>query len=403
MIRPVTRHVAQNPKDAAFYNNPYNFYKKLHRIGGPIYWQDYGFWCLTEFNAVTSALKDRRFARLPPADMEQHTYPAHLSDFTDAERYSLLQQEPPDHTRLRQSVNRAFVSRSVQSMAGEIRELANRCIDEFEADGQVELLSAFATPIPVTIIARLLGVPDHYCNDLRAWSNAMVRVYTMTQTHDEEIAANAAAASFIELLKSLIEERKRQPANDLLSHLIALQVPPDPLSDGQIISTAILLLNAGHEATVHQMGNTVFTVLSQQTGARDYFDNDASSDATIAEAMRYDAPLHIFTRYAQQDIQLHADVTVRKGEQVGLLLGAANRDPTRFSNADQFNPQRDDGAYTTLGAGIHFCVGAALAKLEMRIALATLFERLPHLSLADTPRYQDSYHFHGLQQLRLRW
>ncbi|OED36080.1 hypothetical protein AB833_28705 [Chromatiales bacterium (ex Bugula neritina AB1)] len=403
MTQTSKRSFSQNPKDPAFYNNPYALYSRLHAISGPVFWEDYGFWCLTGFDTVTTALKDRRFSRLPPQGMEKEALPDHLRNFEDSERYSLLQQEPPDHTRLRKSVNRAFVSRSVLSMESEIRNLANRCIDEFEHLGEVDLLTAYATPIPVTIIARLLGVPDQHCDDLRAWSNAIVRMYTMTQTIEEEHAADTAAKHFIELLRELLEERRLCPANDLLSHLIALQEPPEALSDEQIISTAILLLNAGHEATVHQIGNTVHTLLRQSTPPQSYFKDVSAGEATINEAMRYDAPLHMFTRYAQEDIELHPEVTIARGDEIALLLGAANRDPSHFDNADQFDPGRVDAGYTTLGAGIHFCVGAALAKLEMRIALTTLFERLPGIQLAEEPIYQDSYHFHGLQKLIVKW
>lgn len=394
------RHVSQDPKNVNFYNDPYAFYAQLHDIDGPVFWQQYNFWCLTEFEAVNNALKDSRFARLPPPESPLPTHPPHLKEFATVERHSLLALEPPQHTRIRKSVNQAFVNRRVAQMAGEIESLANTLIDGFVQNGEADLLSAYATPIPVTVIARLLGVPQSECGSLLKWSHAMVRVYTLTQSKQEELAANAASAEFQALLLSLIKQKRISPANDLLSHLV--NVRPDPLSDDEIVSTAVLLLNAGHEATVHQIGNTIKTLLSLNW-PNNWVDDEAQGDKIIAEATRFDAPLHLFTRYAQEQVELDQGVVVEKGEQIALLLGAANRDPKRFARAHEFNPDRDDAGTVAFGAGLHFCVGTALAKLEMRIALNTLFKRLPNLTLARTPTYQNSYHFHGLDALNVTW
>lgn len=397
---PTQRHVSQSPKEADFYNEPYRFYAQLHAIGGPIFWQEYGFWCLSEFDAVNSALKDSRFARLPPKGTAAPEHPAHLSDFAEVERHSLLALEPPQHTRIRKSVNQAFMNRRVTQMADDIEQLANQLIDGFEAQGSADLLTAYATQLPVTVIARLLGVPENECDSLLAWSHAMVRVYTLTQTKEEELNANRASAEFRALLLSLIKQRRASPRDDLLSHLV--QLTPDPLTDDEIVSTAVLLLNAGHEATVHQIGNAVKTLLmlNWQT---DWIDDVQAGDRIIAEAMRFDAPLHLFTRYAQENVELHPGIVVEKGDQIALLLGAANRDPNRFAGAHEFNPDRDDAASVSFGAGLHFCIGATLAKLEMRIAINTLFKRLPNMKLATTPAYQNSFHFHGLESLEVAW
>lgn len=395
-----SRTFSQNPKDPVFYNDPYAFYSKLHKLGGPIYWQDYDLWCLSEFDAVNNALRDSRFARLPPAGFAKPEHPAHLSDFSKVEEYSLLALEPPHHTRIRKSVNQAFMNRRIVEMEAGMVTLAHELIDRFEGDGQTDLLRTYAMQLPVTVIARLLGVPETQTEALLDWSHAMVRVYTLTQTHEEEIEANKAASDFRDLLLELIGQRRAQPQDDLLSHLVLLQ--PDALSDDEIVSTAVLLLNAGHEATVHQIGNAV-KVLLETDNDRSWIDNDKQTDNIVAEAMRYDAPLHLFTRFAQEDIDLHPGVIVEKGQEVALLLGAANRDPGRFNNANQFLPDRSDGATVAFGAGLHFCVGAILAKLEMRVAINTLFKRLPNLHLGTQPEYANSFHFHGLESLQLRW
>jgi len=394
------RQFSQDPKDATFFNNPYGFYAKLHETGGPIYWNDYGFWCLTEFDAVNATLRDSKFARLPPPGFAQPEHPQHLQAFAKVEESSLLALEPPQHTRIRKCVNQAFANRRVTQMHAGIESLANQLIDKLEAYHETDLLRTYATTLPVTVIARLLGVPESECDALLDWSHAMVRVYTLTQTRQEEIIANQAASDFRELLLELIKTRRRSPTDDLLSHLVTIE--SDALSDDEIVSTAVLLLNAGHEATVHQIGNAV-NLLLQLNWNKNWVDNEREGDKIIAEAMRYDAPLHLFTRYAQTDVELHPGIVVEKGEQIGLLLGAANRDPNRFASADQFMPDRNDAATVAFGAGLHFCVGAILAKLEMRIAINTLFKRLPNLQLAETPVYQNSFHFHGLEALKVRW
>jgi unspecific monooxygenase len=393
------RTFQQNPKDPSFYNQPYSFYEQLHALDGPIYWREYELWCLKDFDSVNSALRDPRFARLPPPDLPQTSYGEHLAAFAQVEQFSLLALENPAHTRIRKSVNRAFANRRVQEMRSDIESIAHNLIDQFEAKSSVELLTVYAEPLPVAVIANLLGVPNEYCPQLLSWSHAMVRVYTMTQTTEEELLANNAAIEFQSLLRDLIKFKRRNPGSDLLSHLVSSQ--PDPLSDDEIVSTAVLLLNAGHEATVHQIGYAVNLILTNQIDTA-WINDDTLADKVVDEAVRVDAPLHLFTRYAQESIQLHSKVSIDKGQQIALLLGAANRDPKRFEQPHLFNPQRTDGANVSFGAGTHFCIGTVLAKMEIRIALQTLFKRLPNLSLQHTPAYQNSYHFHGLETLPVR-
>ncbi len=394
--------ISLDPKDPAFYTDPYRFYDEMRQRGGPVYWEQYSMWCLLNFDDVNACLRDKRFARLPPGTAH-NSYPSHLDAFAATEQFSLLALEPPRHTRLRRLVNRAFVSRQVETMAGDIAALSHACIDRFEADGEAELLSQFATPIPVTVIARLLGVPESSTDNLLEWSHAMVRVYTLIQSHEDELAANSASEAFIEFLHQQIGECRKQPRADLLSHLIRLQSDPDGPTDDEITSIAILLLNAGHEATVHQMGNSIRSILLNPPDDKHWYKDAAVAEKIVDECLRYDAPLHLFTRYAQQDVELADGVVVKKGEQVALLLGAANRCPHRFENANNFDTARQSNQNVTLAAGVHFCVGAPLARLELRIALSTLFERLPDLRLRNQPEYRNSYHFHGLESLQVTW
>src|SRR6185437_14975868 len=216
--------------------------------------------------------------------------------------------------------------------------------------------------------------------------------------------ANQAAIDFTTYLRTLMAERRRQPKEDLLTHMLTAD-PTDgqKLTDDEVISTAILLLNAGHEATVHTTGNAVKTILESGLDPKSLFVTAEQTEATVEECLRYDAPLHMFTRYALQPVELEGGIELKKGDVIGLLLGAANRDPRRFSHSDRFDPFRADGANVSFGAGIHFCIGAPLARIELQVALAELFRRLPRLRLAEPPRYHNVYHFHGLERLVVAW
>lgn len=405
---PADRIASADPRDPAFFDNPYAFYSERHRAGPVFFWREYGMWCFAGFDDVNRLLRDRRFGRqiLHVASRAELGLPEprpHLADFDLTERYSLLSLEPPAHTRLRRLVNRAFVSRQVERLRPTIEDLANELIDAFAANGEVEIIEAFAMPLPVLVIADMLGVPRADAGRLLDWSHRMVRMYMFEPDLDTETDSNTAAAEFLAYLRDLVAERRADPRDDLLSHMITAEQDGQHLSEDELVSTAILLLNAGHEATVHTTGNAIKTILESSSDPADLLATPAQTAATVEEALRFDAPLHMFTRYALEDIDLGNGVRLKKGEEIGLLLGAANRDPSRFARAHEFDPFRADGDNVSFGAGIHFCIGAPLARIELQTALRTLFERLPGLSLKGTPHYRDVYHFHGLDGLRVSW
>ncbi|HLQ17694.1 MAG TPA: cytochrome P450, partial [Tabrizicola sp.] len=311
--------------------------------------------------------------------------------------HSMLELEPPRHTRLRNLVLRAFTSRRIAGLAPDITalatELARAC-----PSGEFDLLTAFAQPLPVRIIARLLGVPEDMAPDLLRWSNAMVGMYMAGRTRAMEDRAVAATEAFVAFLRSYIEERRARPADDLITQLIAAEMEGDKLSTDELISTCILLLNAGHEATVHTIGNGVKTLL--ETGTPVAALAPDAVDGTVEEILRYDPALHMFTRWAYEDIEVMGH-RFQRGDQIALLLAAANRDPGVWDEPARFNPKRPQKPIATFGAGLHFCVGAPLARLELQVALPILFRHHPNLRLAAPPRYADVYHFHGLKELRL--
>lgn len=398
----------QDPRAADFVADPYARYSQWHELDAPVFWKNYGFWCLLNYDSVNGALRDRRFARLPPNGHEQPPQPTHLKEFAKAEHYSLLAMEPPAHTLLRKLVNKAFLSRQIDAMEPFIRQIAHASIDRFEDIGTVELLQNYATPLPLQVITRVLGIPEEAGPQLVTWSHAMVKVYTMTQSYEDEVAANMAATEFYAFLEDMIASKRRNPDDGLLSHMIAARDEAQSISDDEIICVSILLLNAGHEATVHQLGNMTATLLRHYSDERrvqllDALKDNVYADALVTESLRFAAPLHLFTRYAQTDLILQGDVRIAKGEQIGLLLAAANRCPRKFRDANTFMPERSDSAHVSLGAGIHYCIGALLAKMELRIAVQVLFQRLPNLTLAAEPHYQNTYHFHGLQALHVEW
>ena len=384
----------QFPTDYTFVQNPYPFYESARRLQQPVFWRDYNMASFFDHQSVMSLLKDRRFGRECPKDLAQPT-PKHLAPFYKLEANSMLELEPPRHSRLRGLVLRAFTSRRIASLEPEIKQLCHSLIDDFKTS-EIDLLEAYAKPLPVIIIARLLGVPESMADELLHWSNDMVMMYQARCSKTLEARAVAASKAFSDFMRSYIEERRTRPEDDLITHLIAAEENGQCLTTDEMITTCILLLNAGHEATVHTLGNGVKTLL--ETGVPASCLAPEHIDGTVEEILRYDPPLHMFTRYANEDLMFQGHA-LKRGDQIALMLGAAGRDPTNWRDPDVFDPSRDVKTNAAFGAGIHFCLGAALARLELRTALPIVFERCPQLQLTRSPRYADVYHFHGLQNL----
>lgn len=386
--------VSQPPTDPGFVQNPYPFYNRARAKGDLVYWTDYQMPAAVTYKAVNQILRDRRFGTEKPTDITAED-PPHLAPWLKVEAHSLLEAEPPRHTRLRGLVMRAFTSRAIAALEQDLTELCHHLIDAFP-DAPFDLISAYCTQIPVITICRLLGVPESWAPDLLRWSHAMVAMYQANRTHQTEVEAAAAATAFSAFLADYITERRNDPRNDLISRLIAAEEDGAQLSHTELISTCILLLNAGHEATVHALGNGVKTLL--QTGMAPTALKPSLRDQTVEEILRYDPPLHLFTRYAYEYVDLFGH-RFNRGDQVALLLAAANRDPMIWHDADRFDPTRKLVTHSSFGSGIHFCVGAPLARLELRVGLDILFARCPDLCLVKAPVYSDTYHFHGLSEL----
>jgi unspecific monooxygenase len=389
----------QSPTEAGFVQNPYPFYEVARAQGPFFHWAEYNLPCTPNAAAVNAIFRDRRFGRAAPPEFAPAIAP-HLAPFYAFESRSMLELEPPSHTRLRGLVLRAFTSRRITALAPEITALTHQLIDALP-QGDLDLLAHFAQKLPVIIIARLLGVPEKMAPDLLRWSNAMVSMYMAKRTRDIEDTAVAATRDFTDFMRGYVDERRLEikagdPRDDLITHLIAAEEGGEKLTTDELISTCILLLNAGHEATVHTIGNGVKAILEHSAQAA-----IAAPEALSEEILRHDPALHMFTRWVYEDVDVMGQ-RFKRGDQVGLLLAAANRDPQVYANAARFNPARALHPHASFGAGLHFCVGAPLARLELNIALPILFQRLPNLDLAAAPEYADVYHFHGVKTLMLR-
>ena len=386
----------QSAIDPVFVQNPYPFYERARSHGPFFHWADYGMVCTPSAAAANAIFRDRRFGREAPAELAP-AIPKHLKPFYAVEAHSMLELEPPRHTRLRGLVLRAFTSRRIAALGPEITQLSHDLIDAFPP-GPFDLLAHFGQKLPVTIIARLLGVPLTMSDDLLKWSNAMVGMYMANRTPEAEQRAVAATEAFVAFLRDYISQRRQDPRDDLITSLIAAEEAGEKLTTDELISTCILLLNAGHEATVHTIGNGVKTLLETRTPVTALAPD--AIEATTEEILRFDPALHMFTRWAYETVDIMGH-TFHRGDRVALLLGAANRDPESWEHPDQFIPTRPIKPNATFGAGLHFCVGAPLARLELQIALPILFQRLPELALAEPPIYGSVYHFHGLTKLML--
>ncbi|MEM9582473.1 MAG: cytochrome P450 [Pseudomonadota bacterium] len=383
------KRASQSPTQNGFVQDPYPFYAQLRDMGPLVWWDDYAMPMATDHATVSALLRDKRFGRENPLGLD---YPDRLAPFYEIEAHSMLELEPPRHTRLRGLVLRAFTSRRIAGLEPELIQLCHDLIDGFPS-GEFDLLEHYAQRLPVIIIARLLGVPENMAPQLLSWSNAMVGMYQASRTTQTEAAACAAATDFADFLKAYVSKRRTAPRDDLITNLIAAEQDGEKLSTAELITTCILLLNAGHEATVHTLGNAIRTCLTTDL-------YPSREPAFIEEVLRHDPPLHMFTRFAMQDVEICGH-RFKTGDQVGLLLASANRDPAVYPDPTRFDSTRSAKAHTSFGGGIHFCVGAPLARMEIKHALPILFERCPDLKLAAPARYANLYHFHGLEDLRV--
>ena len=370
--------------DPATVADPYPHFAELRAIA-PVAWHSAaGMYLATSHQACSAVLRDRRLGRLftprePAAEWETFNW-LHAD--------SILDSEPPKHTRLRRLVSGAFARGHVARLAPRIRELAAQLLDEAGADGPFDVLAGYAEPLPVLVIAELLGWPEADRHLLRPWSQAIVKMYEVDRTPQQELAARTAAGEFAAYVEELAAHRSAhsspQRGADLLTDLAHARDGGDRLSTRELVATAVLLLNAGHEASVNGFGNGLHSLLESGTALPD-LDDEVALSTLVEEFLRHDSPLHLFERTATAPVRI-GDVTIEPGQKVAALLGAANRDPAVFERPDTFDPKRDPNPHLAFGLGIHFCIGAPLARLELQVSVRTLLSRFPTLQLVEAVR-----------------
>ena len=381
-----------DPTAPAFLADPYPTLSLLREEEPVLHHEALDRWFVTRHADVRACLRDRRLGRnFRPVggDEELRAEPLdpRWAAFWDMERWSLLWLEPPDHTRIRKLVAATFTPKSVEAMRKPAERLANELLEPFLESRRMDLLYDFAQPYSIALICQWLGVPLDRHRDLLDWSHTTVKMYELDTTEEQAIAANAAAAEFRDYVVELIGERRRSPRNDLVSALVEARVDGGRLSEAEIVSTVIVLLNAGHEATVNTLGNGVRALMQNREQWQRLVNGSVSAAAAIEELIRYDPPLQLFERWVLEDGVEVASAPIPRGEKIAMLFGAANRDPRVFAEPDVFDIGRPNPAeHIGFGGGIHVCIGAPLARIELETSLRALVERCPNLELAEEPR-----------------
>jgi cytochrome P450 len=363
-----------------FVVDPYPALATLRRTGPVLWHEPTQMWLAATHAAVSAVLRDRGLGRIwvdrEPAEV--------YAPFNALHRHQMMENEPPTHTRLRRLVASAFTRGHVERLRPSVEAIARELIEAFPAHGEVDILSSYAEPLPVAVIAELLGVPAADRPLLRDWSQAIVRMYEYDRTPATEAAAVAASVAFSDYVRELVAFRRDNPGPDLITDLIAARDEGTALSQDELVASVVLLLNAGHEASVNVFGNGVVALLRHEGERMRVASGEVGWETALEELIRYDAPLQLFERTATRDVVV-AGVDVRAGQKVAALMGSANRDGAVFEGKDALDVSRDPNPHVGFGMGLHFCLGAPLARMELQISLRALFDRYPGVNLARAP------------------
>src|SRR3954449_5736885 len=399
--------LAFDPSDPTFLDDPYPSLARLREGARVFYDERRERWFVTRHEDVRACLRDKRLGRnlrhvmtrekigVPPLDSRWQAFWA-------TERWSLLWLEPPDHTRIRKLVAAAFTPRSVEALREPARELAAQLLEPLAEAGRMELLYDYAQPYSIAVICRMLGVPLDRHRDLLDWSHRMVKMYEFDVPEEDAVAANQAAADFREYGCALIAERRAEPRDDMVSALVEARVDGGRLSEDEIVSTVIVLLNAGHEASVNTLGNGMLAFARHPVEWLRLVDREVASSVAGEELIRYDPPLQLFERWVLEDGFAIGDQRIPRGDQLALLFGTANRDPRVFAEPDEFDVGRENAAqHIGFGGGIHVCIGAPLARVELEASLEALRRYWPDFTLGSEPRRTGAFVIWGLEGLEL--
>jgi unspecific monooxygenase len=394
----------------AFIRDPYPLLEQLRNETPVFYeprWKKVFF---LRYDDIATVLRARRFGRSilhvrsreelgwPPPDPRQ-------AAFDRFEAHHLLSVEPPDHTRLRNLVSKAFTPKRVEDLRARIESIVDATLDKLDARGTFDLVSEFAEPLPVTVIAELLGVAPEYHANLRAWSAAIVKLYELDHTPEQQRAANDAVIAFSDFMRDLVAARRRDPRDDLITALAQVEEQGDRISEDELIGTGILLLNAGHEATVNGTSAAVRVLMERRdawetlvAAAREPGPPAPLFKTAVDELLRFDTPLPLFERWVLEDTEVNG-TPLEAGTKVALVYASGNRDPAKFVDPDSLDLRREPNPHLTFALGVHFCLGAPLARMEMQISLRNLARRFPRLRIAGKAPYGAGFVIRGLTRL----
>jgi hypothetical protein len=392
------------PYTAAFAADPYPVYAELRERSPVFHAAEFGMTFLARYRDIFSALTDKRLGRALPegSDRMSDRQRASLPNYERYVSVNLLETEGDTHARLRRLLARALSPKRVADLDARVQEIATSLIERLAPGVEVDFIADVAEPLPVIVISELLGWPAAERHRLRPWSADIVRLYESDATDEDAKRAEAASGEFAGMLDALAAERKKAPADDFITALVALENETDALTRDELISSCMLLLNAGHEATVNAAGNGLLALLRHPHAMQEMREEPALIAGAVEEMLRYDPPLHLFHRYAYEEIDIEGHVVPRGGK-LGLLYGSANRDPDMFTEPDRFDIARSPNRHLAFGAATHFCLGAPLARLELRALFSTLLANTHRLELCEEePEHRPGLVFRGLKRLRIR-
>jgi cytochrome P450 len=391
----LTRYAVQlDPGEPSFVRDPYPVLAAL-RDNGPVLWHEpMGVWLATTHESVTQVLRHRAFGRIwtdwEPVD--------EMEPFNALHRNQMMESEDHSHFRLRKLVSSAFGRGHVERMRPRIEELAGSMVEELP--DRFDVLGDYAEPMPVYVIADLLGVPREDHQRLRAWSQAIVHMYEPNVDAVTKAAAIEASTAFSDYVREVVAERRTKPGEDLISDLIEARDERSKLTDDELVASVVLLLNAGHEASVNVFGNGMHALLTQPGQLGRITSGDVPMETALEELIRFDAPLQLFERTATADVEVGGQM-IGAGQKVACLMGSANRDDAVFDRADALDVSRDPNPHVGFGMGRHFCLGAPLARLELQITMTKLLEHFPRLTLAGEAPRRPTWVLRGFERIEV--
>lgn len=388
-----------DPRSPAFRADPYPYYDMLRAFAPVFHWEAWNIWFLTRHEDCATLLRDNRLGHATGyAGVPENQRP-----LVEMQAEWLLLKNPPDHTRLRGLVHKAFTPRIVEQMRAKIQEITDRLLDKVQDSGRMDLIADLAYPLPVTVICEMLGVPAADQDEFHSWSNDLARSLDLTDEAAVYDQAAEAAVVFRKYLEGLAAEKRARPGSDLLSMLVQVEEAGDKLTEDELYATCTLLFIAGHETTINLIGNGTLALLREPEQLARLLADKGLLRTAVEELLRYNSPVQLTSRVVFEEIVVGGQ-TIPRGSQVAFLLGAANRDPERFSEPNKLDIGREPNPHLALGGGIHYCLGAPLARMEGMIALETLLRRMPGLRLeTDEPMYRNNYALRGLESLPVTW